>query len=143
MVPKMNKLQKTLLVNRKASHDYSLHEFFTCGIMLTGLEVKAVANKQISIAESYIQVINNELWIIGCNIVVPIEADRTKKLLANRAEINRMVGQISKNGYTLIPTEVLQIGSKFKIVVALAKGKKKHDKRAALKEKAIKREQQG
>lgn len=140
----------TIALNRKARHDYAVEDNFEAGLALEGWEVKSLRANQVQISESYIMVQNNELYWIGGQITPLLSASthihpnptRARKLLMHRREIDRLIGQIERKGYTLLPLALYWKNGRAKIDVGLAKGKKAHDKRAADKEQDWGREKQ-
>ena len=129
--------------NRKARHEYTLEQFFEAGLVLQGWEVKSLRAGKANIAESYIIVKNNEVWLLGA-LITPLntasthispEAQRTRKLLLNRKEIDLLRGAIERKGYTIVPTQLLWKHGRAKIDIAIAKGKKLFDKRQTVKER--------
>lgn len=137
---------KLISQNKKAYHDYFIEETYECGISLAGTEVKSVRLGQINLKDSFASVQSGEVMIIGMHIS-PYEKGnifnkdplRERKLLMHKAEIRRLIGKVREDGYSLIPTKVYLKGSKVKIELALAKGKKLYDKRSAIAEKEAKR----
>ena len=150
----MAKKKKTppnqIAVNRKARHDYSIEENFEAGLSLMGWEAKSLRAGRISMAESYILVKDNELWWFGGHISpltsasthVNTDPTRTRKLLMHRNEIDRLIGQVERKGYTLVPLSLYWKHGRVKLDIGLAKGKKSHDKRASDKEKDWKRDKE-
>jgi SsrA-binding protein len=150
----MAKKKKTppnqIAVNRKARHDYSIEDNFEAGLSLMGWEVKSLRAGRISMAESYILVKDNELWWFGGHISPLISASthvnadptRTRKLLMHRNEIDRLIGQVERKGYALVPLALYWKHGRVKLDIGLAKGKKSHDKRASDKEKDWKRDKE-
>lgn len=138
---------KIVANNKKASFDYFIEERFEAGIELHGTEVKSIRMGKVSVKESYIQIKNGEVFILGMHIS-PYEKGnifnkdplRVRKLLMHRSEINKLVGKIKTAGYTLVPTKVYLKGSLVKVEVGLAKGKKNYDKRADIQKKDQRRE---
>ena len=138
--------------NKKAKFDYFLEKPFECGVVLTGAEVKSIRNSNISLKESYVKIINSEVFLINANINMPsnimnfekqtFDPIRPKKLLLTKKEIKNLIGAVAEDGYTLIATKVYQPADskKIKVQIYLAKGKKLYDKREDIKEKDIKRE---
>ena len=149
----MAKKKKTpsnqIAVNRKVRHDYSIEENFEAGLSLMGWEVKSLRAGRISMGESYILVKDNELWWFGGHISplssasthVNTDPTRTRKLLMHRTEIDRLIGQVERKGYTLVPLSLYWKHGRVKLDIGLAKGKKSHDKRASDKERDWKRDQ--
>ena len=141
---------KTIALNRSARHEYHLEARFEAGIALQGWELKAIRAGRLGIGESYAIVKNGEIFLFGAQITPLISASthvvaddrRTRKLLLHRHEIDRLVGRVEREGYTLVPTAMYWRGNKVKLELALAKGKKTHDKRATEKERDWQREKQ-
>jgi SsrA-binding protein len=135
--------------NRKAKFDYFLEEFFEAGIMLTGTEVKSLRHGQCSLAESHAITKKGDIYLMGCTIA-PYGAagihlqhtpTRPRKLLLHRREINKLMGRIKIEGYTLVPVKMFfNARGIAKCEIALAKGKKAHDKRETIKERDWNRE---
>ena len=141
---------KTISLNRSARHDFHLEDRYEAGLALQGWELKAIRAGRIGIGESYALVKNGEIFLFGAQITPLISASthviaddrRTRKLLMHRHEIDKLVGKIERDGYTLIPTAMYWSGNKVKLELALAKGKKDHDKRASEKDRDWQREKQ-
>jgi SsrA-binding protein len=141
---------KTVAENRRARYDFAIDETFEAGLMLTGTEVKSLRFGSGSIAESYAEVRDEEIWLINANIPEWSHGNRynhvptrPRKLLLSRREINKLHGAVARKGMTLVPLSVYFNGrGKAKIELALAKGKKAPDKRASEKERDWKRTQQ-
>jgi SsrA-binding protein len=141
---------KTIALNKAARHDFHLEDRFEAGLALQGWELKAIRAGRLGIGESYALVKNGEIFLFGAQITPLISASthvvaddrRTRKLLLHRHEIDRLVGRVEREGYTLVPTAMYWRGNKVKLELALAKGKKTHDKRAAEKERDWQREKQ-
>jgi SsrA-binding protein len=140
----------SIVQNRKAFHDYFIEQRFEAGIALQGWEVKAIRAGRAQIKEAYVIVKDAELYLIGCHVsalpaasthVVP-DPTRTRKLLLHRAEINRLIGNVERAGYALVPLDLHYSKGRVKLEVGLAKGKKQHDKRQATKDREWDREQQ-
>ena len=134
--------------NKRASFDYELFEEYTAGIVLTGTEIKSVRAGKASLADSYCYFHNHELWVKGIHIAeyklgtyYNHEEKRERKLLLQKKELNKLERKIKENGLTVIPLRLfLNEKGWAKLKIALAKGKKLHDKREALKAKDAKRE---
>jgi len=141
---------KTIALNKAARHEYHLEDRFEAGVALQGWELKAIRAGRLGIGESYALVKNGEIFLFGAQITPLISASthviaddrRTRKLLLHRHEIDRLVGRVEREGYTLVPTAMYWRGNKVKLELALAKGKKTHDKRATEKERDWQREKQ-
>lgn len=143
-----NSNSSTIVLNKKARHDFTLEDRFEAGIMLQGWEVKSLRAKKVQIRDSYVFLKNNEVWLSSV-VITPLdtasthihpEPSRVRKLLLNRDEINKLIGAVDRKGYTLIATAMYWKKGKAKIEIALAKGKKEHDKRATEKDRDWKRE---
>jgi SsrA-binding protein len=140
----------SIVDNKKAYHDYFIEERFEAGVALLGWEVKAIRAGRAQIKEAYVVVKNGEIVLIGAHITplisasthVTADATRTRKLLLHRQEINRLIGQVERAGYTLVPLNLHYSKGRVKLDVGLAKGKKQYDKRATIKEREWTREQQ-
>ena len=140
----------SIVDNKKAYHDYFIEEKFEAGLALDGWEVKAIRAGRAQIKEAYVIVKDGEILLIGAHITPLISASthvqpdptRTRKLLLHRAEINRLIGQVERAGYTLVPLNLHYSRGRVKLDLGLAKGKKQYDKRAAIKEREWNREQQ-
>lgn len=138
---------KLISNNKKAYHDYFIEEKYEAGISLAGTEVKSLRMGKCSLKESFIRVENGELFIYGMHIS-PYEKGnifnkdplRVRKLLLHRHEINRIAGQMTQKGYTIVPLQVYFKGSLVKIEIALARGKKIYDKRQDIAKKDMRRE---
>ncbi len=136
--------------NRKAYHDYFIEEKYEAGIVLDGWEVKAIRAARANIAEAYVIVKDGALHLIGCHITplatasthVHPDPTRTRKLLLRAEEVSRLIGQVERAGYTLVPLDLHYRNGWIKVEIGLAKGKKQHDKREAEKERDWKKEQQ-
>ena len=149
--PLPNQFEKTKVVaeNRRARYDYFVEERFEAGIALQGTEVKALRTGEGSIAESYALVEGEEVWLINSSIPqygagswMNHEPRRRRKLLLKKREINKLHGAINRQGLTVVPLSVyFNSAGKAKVELALARGKKEHDKRATIKEREWKREQ--
>lgn len=141
--------QKTVARNRKAAHDYFLEEHQEAGISLKGTEIKSVRAGQVSLREAYIRVINGELYLVNAHIAPYDPAShfnhdprRQRKLLMHKHEIRRIEDKVKQRGYTIVPTKMYLREGKAKIEIALAKGKRKYDKRREIAEKDAERDLQ-
>ena len=140
----------SIVDNKKAYHDYFIEEKFEAGLALDGWEVKAIRAGRAQIKEAYVVIKDGELLLIGAHVTPLLSASthvvadptRTRKLLMHRAEINRLVGQVERAGYTLVPLNLHYNRGRVKLDLGLAKGKKQYDKRATIKEREWTREQQ-
>ena len=139
---------KTVAENRRARFEYFLDDFFEAGIALTGTEVKSLRFGEGSIAESYAEIKDGQVWLVNANIPefshgnrFNHEPKRPRKLLLHEREINKLRVGVSREGMTLIPLSVYFNGrGRAKVELALAKGKKIHDKRETIKQRDWKRE---
>lgn len=133
--------------NKKAFHDYFIIEKFEAGIELKGTEVKSVKLGKTSIKESFVRAIKGEIFIMGMHIknyefgnINNVDEKRVRKLLLHKREIDKLIGKTSREGLTIVPTKVYTTRGLVKVQIALAKGKKLHDKRETLKRKDQNRE---
>ena len=139
--------KKIVCQNKKAFHDYTIDEVLEAGIVLLGPEVKSLRDGRSSLVDGYARIKNGEVFVHNMHITpypyahnLNLDPKRTRKLLLNRQEIRRLIGKTKEKGYTLIPLKVYFSDSRAKVELGLAKGKKKVDKRHALREKEQKRE---
>jgi len=139
--------KKILSRNRKARHDYSIDEIYEAGIVLTGPEVKSLRESRASLQDTYARVKNGELFLYNMHITpypfahnLNLNPIRTRKLLMQKREIKRLIGKTEEKGYSLIPLSIYLLRGIIKVELALAKGKRKYDKRHALREREMKRE---
>ncbi len=134
--------RKIIHTNRKAFHDYTIHEKYIAGIVLTGTEIKSVRKNAVNLKDSFARVEKGEVWLYGCHIS-PYEQgnrynhkpDRVRKLLLNRKEILKLEIKIKKESYTIVPLEMFFQNGLAKLEIALAKGKKLYDKRESIAKK--------
>ena len=141
--------RKILARNRKALHEYHIEESWESGIVLVGPEVKSVRAGQVSLAEAFASVEGGEVWLRDMHIS-PYEpasrenADptRPRKLLLNRSEIRKLIGATQQKGLTLVPLDVYLRDGRVKVTLALARGKKMHDKRETVRRRDAEREMQ-
>jgi SsrA-binding protein len=140
----------SIVENRKAGHDYFIEERYEAGLMLDGWEVKAIRAGRAQLAEGYVMIRGGELYLIGAHISpLPTVSThftpdpvRTRKLLLHAEEIKRLVGKVEQRGYTLVPLNLHYNKGRIKLDIALARGKLKHDKRAAERDKEWNRDKQ-
>ena len=133
--------------NKKARHDYFLEETFEAGVELHGTEVKSLRQGHCSIKEAFIHIENGEVIIYGMHIspyekgnIFNKDPMRPKRLLMHKKEIMRLLGKIKEKGYTIVPVQVYFKGSRVKVEIALARGKKLYDKRQDIAKKDARRE---
>ena len=139
----------TIAQNRLARHDYFVDDDIEVGMVLEGWEVKSLRDGNLQLKESYVMVKNGELWITNAHISplssasTHVKADprRTRKLLAHRMEIDRLVGLVERKGFTLVALSAYWSRGRAKLKIGVAKGKKSHDKRASVKDRDWKRDQ--
>lgn len=147
----MNKQTKTTITtptsliaqNKKAGHEFFIEQRFEAGLVLEGWEVKSLRAGRVQISDSHVIIRGGEAWLLN-GLITPLasasthispEAARTRKLLLKQAELKRLVGSVERQGYTIVPLRMYWKNGLAKIEIALAKGKKQHDKRAATKER--------
>tara|TARA_B100001250_G_scaffold180274_1_gene154970 strand:- start:528 stop:971 length:444 start_codon:yes stop_codon:yes gene_type:complete len=133
--------------NRKSSYLYSFIDKYEAGIQLKGFEVKAIREGNVNIAESYVNIKNNEIFIVGMHIgeyshsgYATHDPTRERKLLMHKAEISKIKSKFETKGVTIVPLKLYFKNGKAKLEIALAKGKKKWDKRETIKKRDIDRE---
>ena len=139
----------TIAVNRIARHDYFIEDEIEVGMVLEGWEVKSLRQGNLQLRESYIFIKDGEIWLTGAHISPLASASthvkpnptRTRKLLAHRREIDRLVGLVDRKGYTLVALSAYWSRGRAKLKIGIARGKKAHDKRATIKERDWKRDQ--
>jgi len=139
-----------IAVNKRARHDYLIEETYEAGLELMGWEVKSLRAGKVQLTESYVFIKQGQVYLIGCHITPLLSASthvvakplRERKLLLNRAEISKLVGQVERRGYTLVPLKLYWKRARVKLEVGLGKGKKIHDKRATEKSRDWDREKQ-
>ncbi len=138
---------KIICLNRKAGFNYFFNDIIEAGIVLKGSEIKSVRSGKINIGESYAVEKNGEIFLINSHIPIYKEASfsnhnpyEERKLLFNKKEINKLIGKVNQEGFTLIPTKMYFKKGKAKIEIAVAKGKKQHDKRHTKKTRDWNRE---
>jgi SsrA-binding protein len=147
---KKNKKQQnnTIAQNRQATHEYFIEERFEAGLVLEGWEVKSLRDGRVQLKESYVTLKRGEAWLFGAHISaltsasthVKPEAIRSRKLLLNRHELNKLIGAVERKGYTIIPLSMYWKKGRAKLEIGLAKGKQLHDKRASSKDRDWQRE---
>ena len=137
------KQSSTIALNKKARFDYMIEKDFEVGLVLEGWEVKSLRAGRVNITDAHVIIKNTEAWLLGAQIQ-PLsttashtftDPTRTRKLLLNRHELNQLIGSVERQGYTLIPLSLYWKRNKIKMSLALAKGKKTHDKRDTIKDR--------
>lgn len=134
--------------NRKARFEYEILDTYEAGIALTGTEVKSIREGKLNLGDGFANVRDGEVWLHNVhisphsmtNLAYNHEPRRTRKLLLHKQEIRKLIGQVEQKGLTLIPLKMYFKNGRVKVVIALGKGKKLHDKRDSLKQKQDKRE---
>ena len=138
---------RPLASNRKALHDYLVHDRFEAGLVLTGTEVKSCRAGRVQLREAYVDFRNGEAWLVGAHVSAygpgardnpPPERDR--KLLLSRRELDKLAGRAQVKGYTVVPLALYAKGDRLKLEIALVSGKKLHDKRESERAKELDRE---
>jgi SsrA-binding protein len=145
---KAERAVKIVADNRKARFNYEIGDVYEAGIALTGTEVKALRAGKAAIAESYADARDGEIWLINCNIPEYLQASRfnhapkrVRKLLLHKREINKLMGAVEREGMTLVPLRLyFNPQGRAKIEIAVARGKKLHDKRETEKKRSWDRE---
>ncbi|MFE8696582.1 SsrA-binding protein SmpB [Cytobacillus sp. FJAT-53684] len=138
---------KMIAQNKKAYHDFSIEETYEAGIVLQGTEIKSIRQGKVNLKESYARIDKGEVFLIGMHIS-PYEQGnrynhdplRERKLLLHNKEISKLIGETKEIGYSLVPLKLYLKNGYAKVLIGLAKGKKKYDKREDLKKKEAKRE---
>ena len=146
-MPAKNQSIKIVAENRRARHDYHIHETFEAGIVLTGTEIKSLRGGRANLTDSYARIENGELFLISAHISpydqgnrFNHEPRRNRKLLMHKSEILRLLGKTREKGYTLVPLKIYLSHGLAKVELALASGKDLYDKRQSAAEKDAKRE---
>jgi len=138
---------RDIAVNRRAFHDYHIDERYEAGIALVGSEAKSLREGRVTLKDAYARFQSDELWLIGVHIApygpasqFGHEPERDRKLLMHRAELDRLRAKLEQRGLTLIPLRLYWKHGRCKVELGLARGKKLHDKREAIRERAERRE---
>jgi len=141
--------EKNVTVNRKARYEYEIMQVYEAGIVLQGTEVKSLRQGKANLVDSYGLLKDNELWLMGAHISEYTQGNinnhdpvRTRKLLMNRSEIRKLIGKVKEKGLTLVPLRIYFKKGRVKIEIALAKGKKVHDKRETIAKRDFNRDQE-
>ena len=139
--------KKLIAQNKAARHDYFIEDVFECGLVLSGTEVKSLRAGRASLIDGFASIDDGEAWLEGCHIPEYNEGSwtnhaprRKRKLLMHRREIDKLHSVLKQGGLTLVPLSLYFKDGRAKVEIALAKGKKAHDKRQALLEKQANRE---
>ena len=130
------------ILNKKARYDYEILERYEAGIVLTGSEIKSIRKGSCNLKDSYVIVKNGEVFILGMHIsnykegsITNLDETRTRKLLLNRKEINKLQGTVEIKGYTIVPVKLYFVNNRAKLEIAVAKGKHTYDKKEAIKKR--------
>jgi SsrA-binding protein len=137
----------TIARNRRAFHQYEIHERLECGLVLFGTEVKSLRERAANLEDAYARVDDGEVWLMGCDIpeysmgnVMNHKPKRPRKLLLHRREIAKVIGKATQRGFTLVPLRMYFKKGLAKVELAVARGKQLHDKRQAMKTADAKRD---
>ena len=140
-------MSKEIAVNRQAFHNYEILERLEAGLVLTGTEIKSARDGRVNLKDAYGLVKSGEVWLLNCHISPYSHGNyanhdplRTRKLLLNRSEIRKLIGRTTEKGLTLIPLRLYLKNGRLKCELALAKGRKLHDKREVARMKTIDKE---
>jgi SsrA-binding protein len=141
---------RVIAVNRKARHNYFIESTLEAGLVLEGWEVKSLRAGSAQITEAYVQLRNSEAWLIGAHFTpakttasyTNADPTRSRKLLIQRYELDRLVGAVERKGYALIPLDLHWTKGKAKLEIGMGKGKKQHDKRADKKDRDWQRQKE-
>ncbi|WP_018132109.1 SsrA-binding protein SmpB [Effusibacillus pohliae] len=138
---------KVLAQNKKATHDYFIEDTYEAGIVLTGTEIKSIRQGKANLQDSFARISNGEAWLVNMHVSpfeqgnrFNVDPTRTRKLLLHKAEIMKLLGQTKEKGYSLIPLKLYIKNGFCKVLIGLAKGKKKYDKREAMAKRDAQRE---
>ena len=127
-----------MIENKKAFYDYEILEQYECGMKLEGWEVKAISDKACSIAGTHCVIMNGDVMLVGANIgSADNDMTRSRKLLLHKKEIQRLIGKTAEKGLTLVPLKVYTTRGKYKLTIALVRGKREYDKRETNKNRDI------
>lgn len=139
--------RKIISNNKKAFHEYHIFDKFVAGMVLTGTEIKSVRRGAVNLKDSFVKIKDSEVFLYNCHIGLyeqgnryNHEENRTRKLLLNKKEIEKMLGRIKKDGYAIIPLSMFLENGWAKLEIALAKGKKLYDKRDDIAKKVQNRD---
>ena len=139
--------KKVISTNRKAFHEYHIFDKFNAGMVLTGTEIKSIRKGAVNLKDSFVRIDDGEVFLYNSHISpyeqgnrYNHEEKRTRKLLLTKKEIDKLIGKIKKDGYTIVPIELYLDNNWAKLEIALAKGKKLYDKREDLAKKAQSRD---
>ena len=138
---------KVVATNRKAAHDFNLEDRYEAGLVLKGTEIKSIRAGRVNLSDGYVQPQDGELWLLNVHIApydpsgrYSHEPRRPRKLLLHRREINRLTSRVQERGYTIVPLRLYLKDGRAKVEIALARGKRKYDKRQAIAKQDAQRE---
>jgi SsrA-binding protein len=138
---------KVIATNRKAGRDFHLEDRHEAGLVLTGTEVKSIRAGRVNLSDGYVQPRDGELWLLNVHVAPYDPAGRhgheplrPRKLLLHRREIDRLASRVHERGYTIVPTRLYLKGGRAKVEIALARGKRKYDKRQAIAKRDAERD---
>ena len=142
--------EKTVALNRRARHDFTIDETFEAGIVLTGTEIKSIRNGKVNLADAYARIEKDEAWLIGAHIAPFEQANRynhdpkrVRKLLLHRSEIDELLGRTKSKGQTIVPLRLyLTSKGRAKLELGLARGKQLHDRRRDIADRDAQRDLQ-
>jgi SsrA-binding protein len=134
----------TIADNRRARFDYEIIENYEAGVVLTGIEIKAVRAKRVDISSAYVKIISGEAWLVNMVLNYPNleNTSRSRKLLLHENQIDHLIGLNEQKGLTIVPLRAYFQRGKVKIEVGVGRGRKQHDKRELIKERDVAREVQ-
>ena len=139
-------MEKIIAKNPTARHNYTITDTFEAGIVLTGTEIKSIRNGKVNLKDTYVNIKNAEVFVYGMHIspyefgnIYNKDPLRTRKLLLNRREINKLIGMINQKGVSLVPISMYFKGNKVKLEIGIGKGKKLFDKRDDIAKKDAER----
>ncbi len=140
----------TIVLNKKARHDFFIEDSIEAGLALEGWEVKSLREGRVQLREAYVVLKDNEAWLVGAHITPLVSASthvntdptRSRKLLLHREQIDRLIGAVERRGFTVVPTRMHWHRGRAKLDIGLARGKRKQDKRATEKERDWQRQKQ-
>lgn len=133
----------TIVLNKKARHDFFIEDTIEAGLALEGWEVKSLREGRVQLREAYVVLKDSEAWLVGAHITPLVSASthiaadptRSRKLLLHREQIDRLIGAVERRGFTVVPTRMHWRRGRAKLDIGLARGKRKHDKRATEKDR--------
>ncbi len=144
----MSQGERTIAVNRKARHDYFILETYEAGLVLKGSEIKSIRAGRVNLRDSYVRIKNGEAWVENMHISPydkastheQLDPKRPRKLLLHKREIGRLAGKVAQEGVTIVPLRLYLKRNRAKLEIAVAKGKKKYDKREAIAKREAQRQ---